>query len=222
MRIRTRIKDAPSSEDGFTLLEIVIALVVFMIAVMGMVALQGASIHAATNSRRQTAAVNIARYVVTEFKNEFAGWDKLQVGTDFPSNGYPLLQSIFEGDTPVGPGVWVEFGAGIDGDEGFRLDEFLGHSKLEDENGAANTGASRFCVNYMVQPLETFEGAPEPSEYSVWQVRVRVSWTKEGAFLTGNISWTVCDPTNVTARIETEGSDNVVELTAMATRELAR
>lgn len=203
-------------EDGFTLIEIVISLVVFMVAVMGMVALQGASINAAGKSRDQTAAVSIARYVSAELKSEFAGWDKDQETTSFPSDRYPLLRGVF-GD---GGGVdtWLRYGGSIGDDEGdFRLDEFLGHNALTE----ASSGASRFCVNYRVGPLEDL-GAVTYDQYSVWLIRVRVSWTKEGAFLTNDTKWNVCDPSTVETRILTDASDDAVELVAAATRELAR
>ncbi len=214
-KIRTR--SVPSSEGGFTLIEIVIALVVFMIAVMGMTALQGASINAASKSRSHTAAISIARFVVTELKNEFAGWDKAQpIG--FPAGEYPLLQGIF-GD-PTAVGQWVQYGGDVSGDGDFRLDEFLGHNAL----GEKNSGASRFCVNYRVNPIERLEGIDPGAydQYSVWQLRVRVSWTNEGAFRTNNTAWNVCDPVTVEKRILTDESDDVVELTSMATRELSR
>ena len=214
MQIPTRRRSA--DQGGFTLIEIVVALVVFMIAVMGMTALQSASIHAAAKSRRQTAAVNIARYVITELKGEFASWDKDQDTTTFPSGRYPLLASVF-GDDAIDQ--WIQYGDEVGGDEGdFRFDEFLGHNALAE----SNSGASRFCVNYRVQPLENLGDSATPQSYSVWQLHVRVSWTMDAAFQTNDTPWNLCDPTTVNTRIVTDASDDVVELSAMATRELAK
>jgi type II secretory pathway pseudopilin PulG len=217
MPTRIPINRAVSSKEcGFTLIEIFIALMVFMIAVMGMVALQGASINAASKSRSQTAAVSIARFVITALKSEFAGWDKAHSGTTFPENRYPLLGKIF-GD---GGGVdtWIQYGDELDEDKGdFRFDEFLGHNGL-----ANNNGASRFCVNYRVAHLEDLGVITDNNKYSVWQIRVRVSWTNEGAFRTNGTAWNVCDPTTVETRILVDASDDAVELTSMATRELSR
>jgi prepilin-type N-terminal cleavage/methylation domain-containing protein len=205
-----------SKERGFTLIEIVIALIVFMIAVMGMTALQGASINAASKSRSQTAAVSIARFVITELKSEFAGWDKAQTLASFPSGQYPLLQSVF--GNPRAVGEWIQYGDDVGNDKGdFRFDEFLGHSGLEN-----NVGASRFCVNYLVASIEPGLGVVTDDQYSVWQIRVRVSWTNEGAFQTNDTAWNVCDPTTVEKRIGDDASDEAVELTSMATRELSR
>ena len=186
-----------------------------MVAVMGMTALQSASIHAAAKSRRQTAAVNIGRYVLTALKSEFASWDKGK-DTIFPSGRYPLLQSIIGNDAVD---TWVQLGGEVGaGDGDLRLDEFLGHNALAE----SNAGASRFCVNYRIAPLEDLGAETGYEEYSVWQIRVRVSWTMDSAFQTNNTPWTLCDPTTVETRILTDGSDDVVELSAMATRELAK
>ena len=221
MSTQNPTKLSREEEEGFTLIEIIISLVVFMVAVMGMVALQGASIHAASKSRRHTAAVSIARYINAELKSEFAGWDKTQTSADFPADTFPLLTSIFR-NGGSGPGNWTQLGGSVTGAGDFRLDEFLGHNGLTNNNGA-----SRFCVNYRVDPLEILPGdqdteTAEPWERSVWQVRVRVSWTKEGAFLTNGTTWNTCDPTTVETRILTDFSDDVVELLATASRELAR
>jgi type II secretory pathway pseudopilin PulG len=198
---------------GFTLVEIIAALAVFMIGVMGMVALQGVSIQAATKSRQQTAAVGISRYMITQLKNEFAAW---QMSQPLPGgNLYPLLSGVFT-NSANNSGSWVQFGGAVASGGDLRLDEFLGHSGLDDGS------ASRFCVNYWVSPLEV--NLPEGTtaqDFTVWLVRVRVSWTKDGYFLTDNIDWDVCDADSVADRIAT-GSDDVVELVSTATREFAR
>ncbi len=200
------------SECGYTLIEIIAALAVFMIGVMGMTALQSVSISAAAKSRNQTAAVSIARFITAQLKTEFASWDRDKENTaEFPDN-YPLLKTIFAEDSSAG--TWIQYGEGTEGEVGdFRVDEFLGHSALE-----SNTGPSKFCINYRVDSLENL-GEVEPSQYSVWQIRVRVSWTNEGAYAA---DWDKCDPTNVERRILTDASDTVVELTSIATREMAR
>jgi hypothetical protein len=121
-----------------------------------------------------------------------------------------LLNTVFSTAGLVD--TWVQYGSDVG--TGFRLDEFLGHSGLTD-----NGGASRFCVNYRIAPVENLGAGVDNSEYSVWLVRVRVSWTNDRAFPT---TWQLCDPTNVETRIVTDATDEAVELTAMAPRELAR
>ena len=208
-----RRKKRKASAGGFTLIEIIAALAVFMIGVMGMVALQGASIHAAVKSRQQTAAVGIARYMITQLKSEVASWNKAQ-NTGFPTDTYPLLSGVFS--TAVNTGQWIQFGGSDGSGAELRLDDYLGHSGLGDGP------ASRFCVNYMISNLETFAGTVNPWDYTVWLVRVRVSWTKEGFFQEGGIDWNICDPSSVNNRIVTVGSDDVVELVSTATREFAK
>ncbi len=202
-------------DEGFTLIEIICAMAVFMIGVMGMVALQGVSIHAAAKGRQQTAAVAVARYFIAELKSEFAAWDTGTVG--FPNNPFPdefaLLDSAASG-TNITTNTWIQFGA--DGSGGLRLDELLGHSQLSDG------GAARFCVGYMLTPLENHPDGTPLNEYSVWQIRVRVSWTKEGHYQAGNVNWNDCSIASVNARIVTVGSDDVIELVSTATREFAR
>ena len=204
------------AQGGFTLIEILAAMAVFMIGVMGMVALQGVSIHAAAKGRQQTAAVNIARYLVAELKSEFAAWGRAP-GPTFPSSSFPAqfaLLSAAASNNALG-GDWIVFGD-PNSEADLRVDELFGHSQLSDGS------AARFCVAYRVDTMEHFpEGTPLDS-YSVWQIRVRVSWTKEGHFQAGNIDWDDCSIDNVNARILIHGSDDVVELVSTATREFAK
>ena len=211
MNTSKRQKNRGSS--GFTLIEIIAALVVFMIGVMGMVALQGASITATTKSREQTAAVGIARYMITQLKSEFANWDSALA---LPSDAYPLLNTVF-GDVD-NIERWVQYGGEVASGGDLRFDDLFGHSGLSD--GAA----ARFCVNYRVETLETFSDdvTATLADYNVWLIRVRVSWTKDGYFQSGETNWNVCSPDDVESRILNDGSDDVVELVSTATREFTR
>lgn len=206
-----------AENSGFTLIEILAAMAVFMIGVMGMVALQGVSIHASAKGRQQTSAVNIARYLIAELKSEFAAWGRAP-GPTFPSSNFPAqfaLLSAAASNNSLG-GNWVVFG-GPDADSNYlRVDELLGHSQLADGS------AARFCVAYRVDTIENFPEGTPLDDYSVWEIRVRVSWTKEGHFQAGNIDWNDCSIASVNARIATQGSDDVVELVSTATREFAR
>lgn len=206
-----------TKNNGFTLIEILAAMAVFMIGVMGMVALQGVSIQAAVKGRQQTAAVNIARYLITELKSEFAAWGRAPNPT-FPSSSFPAqfaLLSAAASNNTLG-GNWVVFG-GPDADNNYlRVDELLGHSQLSDGS------AARFCVAYRVDTIENLPEGTSLDNYSVWEIRVRVSWTKDGYFQIGNTSWNDCSIASVNARIVAQGSDDVVELVSTATREFAR
>ena len=50
------------TENGFTILEVLVALIIFIISVMGLSTLQSASIAGTDRGRQHTAGVNIARY----------------------------------------------------------------------------------------------------------------------------------------------------------------
>jgi hypothetical protein len=191
------------------------AMIVFMISVLGLIAMQRASIGAAEKARQQTSANNIARYVTTQIKAEFANWQENTLAP-VSSQAFPLISAAITADALGNDSVntWIQFGDDVG--TGLRLDEFLGHSAL-----TGNEGASRFCVNYRLTPL-----APTlpRGEQTVWRVRVRVTWTRSGGdFFTpiGGTPWNVCTPIAIQARLG-RSADDVVELVTMASREFAR
>jgi Tfp pilus assembly protein PilV len=198
---------------GFTLIELMASLVVFMVTVMGLVAMQRASLGAADLARQQTAAVNIARFFMTQLKTEFANWP-LDTNNTVPSGSqFKLIVGDDGGsDILIPRDTWH-----LVGGDTFRLDEFLGHSSLSEEGD--NSAISRYCVNYMISQIENVNPAEAAA---VWLVRVRVSWTKDGFFNTsGSGAWSSCTSTAVNQRITTDLSDSVVELVGTATREIA-
>lgn len=204
------------SEQGFTLIEILIAMVVFVISVVGLVAMQKASITAAETAKQQTSAYTAARYVMTQLKTEISNWRRTTLA---PPNtgGFPLVtRALIEDVSGANSvGVWIQYGDDVSTTNGgFRLDEYLGHSEL-----TGNGGAARFCINYSLQPLYA---AGTLAEQDVWRVRSRVTWTQSGGFQdVATFSWDDCSPGAVTARLGA-GVDKAVELVSMASRVLAR
>ncbi len=195
-------------QSGFTLIEIMISMVVFMVAVVGMVAMQRASIAATQHAKQRTAANNIARFVTTQLKTEISNWRKYTIDDALDSkSGFPLLNASLSTK-----GSWVSFGNNL------RVDEFLGHS------GLGSGASARFCVNYMVEPVCDVDpvcidaAKTPPTNQHVWWVRVRVTWTKEGDF---DNNWTQCSPDVVATRLD-KFQDHAVELVTMASREFAR
>lgn len=199
-----------AAESGFTLIEVMFSLIVFIVSLMGMVALQRVSSNGAAFGKRHTAAVNVASFFLAELQGEFAGWP---VHEDFPSTdvsaaNYPLLAGALGGDLTE----WHQVGP-----DQFRVDEYLGHSNLTD-----NDATSRFCVNYML----TMSGDNNANTCKVWKVRVRVSWTKRERF--EGETWKSCAPgdeddsgeSTVAGRIASD-RDEAIELVGVATRELA-
>ena len=63
-----------SDQAGFTLIEVIVAMAVFMITVLGLVAMQSASVSAARQGKTHTQAVNIARFFLTQLQNEVSVW----------------------------------------------------------------------------------------------------------------------------------------------------
>ena len=195
---------------GYTLIEVMIALVVFMVALLGLVALQKASVAGVNKGREHTAAVNIARFVMTEIQSEVASW--------------PLTQSVASSeDLPMvalgltTPGRWTALADGdVAAADDFRLDAYLEHSERDFYSSSQDTAP--FCVHYMLTPLG-------PNQELI-RARVRVVWPKWGYYvLEGAASagtWDDCawpgydDPNGLSDRVK---YSEVVELNAVLTRE---
>ena len=194
---------------GFTLIEVMFSLLIFIVSLMGIVALQHVATNGAAFGKRHTAAVNVASFVLTELQGEFAGWPPHQdyPGLNLSTSHYPLIQAVLGSDQSTTLfSNWQQLGP-----DGFRTDEYLGHSSL-----ANNDPASHFCINYMIAPLETAPaGAANRDDCKVWKIHVRVSWTKENQF---DDTWQSCDPDDILARINAN-RDEAVVLMGAATRE---
>jgi prepilin-type N-terminal cleavage/methylation domain-containing protein len=200
-------------KSGFTLIEVMISLVVFMVALLGLVALQHAAIVGAEGGVDNTTAVNVGRFFLTELENEIATWPENPTGTTttFPSgNGYPMLRRAIAGVTdwhllPVDNTAEV--------DKNLRIDNFLGTSDVE--------GTARFCVNYMATPMDTQSTQPQDlAGAMIWKLRVRVAWPKPHHF--SSATWKECSPEVFNAGGARVEDVNIVELVAVNTRELAR
>lgn len=199
--------------SGFTIIEVMIALIVFMVAVLGLVSLQRASIAGTDRGRQHTAGVNIARYFLNELKVEISNWEEYGPGQapancapdTAVSNNLPLLARALEA-TCLGPWTLLDDGT-------TRVDEFLGHEDMTD-----NDSNSHFCVHYRVSPFPPHSVANPGPEALVWQVQVRVAWAKPGQYA----DWQDCDPDLFETDGDRENSTDIVELMGFATRELAQ
>jgi type II secretory pathway pseudopilin PulG len=203
------------SSSGFTIIEVMIALIVFMVAVLGLVSLQRASIAGTDRGRQHTAGVNIARYFLNELKVEISNWEEFApdnvpancapVGA--VANNLPLLARALEA-TCLGP--WTLLDAGTT-----RVDEFLGH---EDMDSQGNDSNSHYCVHYRVSPFPPASVANPGPAALVWQVQVRVAWAKPGQYA----DWQDCNPALFVTDGDRAKSTDIVELMGFATRELAQ
>ncbi len=202
-----------SKNKGFTIIEGLATLFIFMIAVTGLIALQQVANNGAHRSKRVTSAVGVGSYFIAQLKSEIGGW---KTGDDFspsnyPVNQYPMLTQIL-GTGAGGVENWVA----LDEDT-FRVDPYLGHSDLDE----LSDSASQFCVNFMLSPLETIDSDPTNESVMVWRARVRVSWPKEGQFQP-NEGWKDCNPTSVHSRVVANSTDEAIELVAFVSREFSQ
>ncbi|MCP4676593.1 MAG: prepilin-type N-terminal cleavage/methylation domain-containing protein [Deltaproteobacteria bacterium] len=212
---------------GFTLLEVMYSLVVFVVALSGLVALQRVSAHGAMQGKRHTAAVNVASFFMTQIQIEFSSWWSQQgISGVLTGTQYPLISNVLNG------GAGIRAWQTLDTPGDFRIEEYLGHSDLDP--AVDNDPVSRFCVNYMLIPVQEGECNPATGlrpqngceihlDYiSIWRIHVRVSWTRDGE-LDVEPDWKDCTPASVDARLaDPLNTDEVIEIVGSATRELAQ
>lgn len=196
----------PAREQGFTLIEVMIALVVFMVALLGLVALQKASIAGNNKGREHTAAVNVAEFVMTWLENEATSW---------PLDGNPPTAEDFPMITRAlaSPGTWTLLPDGEGTvDPGFRLDSYGQHSL---RGFYAGVDTAQFCVHYMASSLG-------PNQ-ELLVARVRVTWPKWKQYaIEGAGQWNACDWPGYSDPLTFEDRlkySEVVELKQILTRE---
>jgi prepilin-type N-terminal cleavage/methylation domain-containing protein len=200
-----------TGQGGFTLIEVMISMVVFMIALLGLVALQRASIAGTNKGREHTAAVNIAKFVMAQLENEAASWTLSE--SVAPSGDLPMVALAM-----TNPSRWTVLadGSGTVPD-GFRMDAYFQHSDRSFYTGE-NVDTAPFCVHYMVSPIG-------PNQ-ELLQVRVRVTWPKWKQYVIESEDdpgvWNECtwpgydDPDGLEDRLK---YSEIVELTGIVTRE---
>ena len=190
---------------GFTLIEVLMALLVFTVAMLGLVALQRASVSGASMGREHTAAVDLARYVMTWLENEAAAWPLAD--TTPPPASLPLLnQALALADDEEG-GDWLPLSEDA---ADTRFDTFLEHSGTPLH--ASDVDTAMYCVHYRVRPLGNTN---DPVGYQVW---VRVTWPKWKQYAA--VDWTNCEARR-TGGVNPAviGTFNTVEVTSVVTRE---
>ena len=217
-----------TKQKGFTLIEVMFSLIIFMVAIMGLVALQKVSIEGASKGKRHTAAVNAASFFLTQLQNEISCWGG-GLARPFPNanNTFPMLTVAIGGNQTL-PDSWFTLEPNPNPASSLRVDELLGHSGL-----ASGIASSQFCINYRISCLEeprdefnnTVPCTTNIDRVTVWLVRVRVSWPKKRQFESGQEDgtnpWTSCAPVDVDFRVNNSNTDDAVEIVGVATRELA-
>lgn len=184
---------------GFTLVEVLIALLVFMVAMLGLIALQRASVSGANTGREHTAAVDLGRFVMTWLENEAAAWPLADTTAVPDAADLPLLN---RGLNNVDE--WQTLSATDQ-----RFDDYIEHSGTPLYTGGVDS--AQFCVHYRLLPLPA--GSTDPLAYQVW---VRVTWPKWGQYKGGD--WNACGA-RLGANSTVIGAYQVIELTGVVTRE---
>jgi len=197
--------------SGFTLVEAMVAMLVFAIALMGLVALQKVSIDAASMGRSHTMATNVARFVMTWLQNEAASYATTAGDTNFNVTDYPLL---FNGASAANLNNFILLDSSL---PNFRFDEFLGDSSMAIYD---TVDTAQFCVHYRLRRFLSFQDAATNADTSVpdlFLATVRVSWPKDKSYKTSP-DWTDCDARTSDPSL----SDyNLLELNGVITREFA-
>lgn len=170
-------KTRTTGNEGFTIIEVLISLIVFMVALLGLVSLQGASIEGADRGRQQTAAMNIARYITAQVQDEVSGFSLLETTPD-PAR-QPLLSHAL--GTPA---TWVLLpGAGSTD----RFDAYLEHSGMP----TYTVDSAPYCAAYWVDTFDDPGAGAGVELQGLYKVRVRVSWPRKGQYGAGT-TWKDC------------------------------
>ena len=204
---------------GFTLIEIMIALLVFMVSLLGLVALQRASVAGTAKGREHTAAVNAARFVMSAIQNEVASLPLQVDDAALNSADYPYLGSA---DLPGGTWRLLPDGSGNAVDDDARLDAYMGHSGQAVYTGGVDSAP--YCVMYTIQRFVPPGGTITNPVVGLYQARVRVTWPRWKQYMeTGEMSgdaWTDCAGRLDDTATSGEVTDwEIVELSKILSRE---
>lgn len=105
MHKRVSVVSAQPQQHGFTLLEVLVAVLVLAIGIVGMIGLQAASLQANRDTRQQSSAVRLA----TELGEMMRANKQVAIQTSSTAN--PYLISNFTGTLPTAPSSACQGGA---------------------------------------------------------------------------------------------------------------
>lgn len=204
---------------GFTIIEIMIALLVFMVSLLGLVALQRASVAGTAKGREHTAAVNTARFVMSAIQNEVASLPLQVDDAALVSANYPYLSSA---DLINGTWGLLPDGSGNTVDDDARLDAYMGHSGQGVYTGGVDSAP--YCALYSIQRFVPPGGGVANPVVGLYQTRVRVTWPRwkqyMGAGETSGDAWTDCAGRLDDTAVAGEVTDwEIVELSKILSRE---
>ncbi|HVY27710.1 MAG TPA: prepilin-type N-terminal cleavage/methylation domain-containing protein [Polyangiaceae bacterium] len=147
-------------QRGYTLVEIMMALAIFMVAMLGMFTMQKAAVSANMHARSAGLAQHLARSWASQLEMDATQWRATQAG-DWV-NG-------------VGQGSWLRPAYVVSRNFGARFDA-LGNPLKDTPEDQALT---RFCTNVRLTPLplDTMGLAGN----GVLRAEIRVYWLRDGA-----------------------------------------
>lgn len=181
-------KRGARAQSGFTLIEIMVALTVFAIAVAGLLALLFSSVRANASAAEGAAATGIAERFLEEFRFRQSGWIGV-LGLDVEAPDLDVTENEW-----TQPPAWSPWN---DNTQAF-----------DQEGGTARKRI--YCVHYRVQALPP---GTAPATATTMQVTVRVAYTADGSE-----SWPDCQPATVDAALAAGGNARAVVLPTLIAR----
>jgi len=200
----------PEKLRGFTLIEVMISLIVFMVSLLGLVALQRASIAGTSKGREHTAAVNLGRFVLNWVQSEAATFPISQTTPN--STDFPLIENAISSGN-------LDSWQLLPNSATMRFDAYMGNNAQSHYTGGVD--AAQFCVYYKMSQFVKGQDSSGDDQFvnEVYKLSVMVNWPKWKQYHT---NWTNC-----AARPPVGGSGEganliyweSIELTSVVTRE---
>lgn len=158
------MSDTRTRAAGYTLIEIMVAVVVLTIGATGILAMQGASVRSNRDASETSTAINWATTWVERIKRDAYRWNQ-NGNTDLANTAY-LLNATTNAGAWVLPTTVDPESAGAD---------LFGYDVL-----AANADAIRFCVNLRFSVVQAFNPATgtmvAATDANAVRADVRVWW----------------------------------------------
>ncbi len=162
-----------SSESGFTMVEVMAALLIFGIGLLGIMALHIVARKGNADSQNVTAATAIAEHWMERLRTESVMWYQGQ--SDITATSMPMMTGA--GINVTTPGMVTNW---VAPPQNPLLDREMTEAQLNPSDGSLVT-AGEYCTQYRVATLV-------PNQ--VLRAEVRVMWWKEGVSRPSN--WASC------------------------------
>lgn len=193
--IRTRKK---AGDGGFTMVEVMAALLIFGVGLLGIMALHIVARKGNSDSQNVTVATAIAEHWMERLRTESTMWYQGQ--SDLTPTAAPMLnKSGIDVNTPGSVTAWTSPPSNP------RLDRTLSEAQANPSDGTPLT-PGEFCTQYRISTL-----APN----QVLRAEVRVMWWREGASRPAN--WATCPPPPINGTTGQQPDPTKMHLITMST-----